>query len=165
VDKNFREIYNKVSGGGEAYFELENPEDPLSGGLMIHVKPPGKKMTRLGALSGGEKSLTSMAFIFSVQAWDPSPFYLLDEIDQNLDAVNAEIIARMIRENSKYAQFVIISLRKISLKEAHHLYGVTLQKGESVVLGRVDLKDVESYEKGDGVSRAPETGPKEGEAA
>ncbi|MGA1848319.1 MAG: chromosome segregation protein SMC [Thermoplasmatota archaeon] len=165
VDKNFRDIYNKVSGGGEAYFELENPEDPLAGGLMIHVKPPGKKMTRLGALSGGEKSLTSMAFIFSVQAWDPSPFYLLDEIDQNLDAVNAEIIARMVKENSKFAQFVIISLRKISLKEAHHLYGVTLQKGESVILGRVDLKDVESYEKGDGVSRAPDTGPKEGEAA
>jgi len=165
VGKNFREIYNKVSGGGDAYFDLENPEDPLSGGLMIHVRPPGKKMTRLGALSGGEKSLTSMAFIFSVQAWDPSPFYLLDEIDQNLDAINAEIIARMIKENSKYAQFVIISLRKISLKEAHHLYGVTLQKGESVILGRVDLKDVETYEKGDGVKRGPDAGPAEVEAA
>lgn len=148
VDKNFREIYKHVSGGGEAYFELENPEDPLSGGLNIHVRPPGKKMTRLGALSGGEKSLTSMAFIFSVQAWDPSPFYLLDEVDQNLDAINAEIIARMVRDNASFAQFVMISLRKISLKEAHHLYGVTLQNGESVILGRVDLKEVEKYEKG-----------------
>jgi chromosome segregation protein len=164
IDKNFREIYAKVSGGGEAYFELENEEDPLSAGLQIHVRPgPGKKMTRLGALSGGEKSLTSMAFIFSVQAWDPSPFYLLDEVDQNLDAVNAEIIAKMVRDNSRYAQFVLISLRKISLKEAHHLYGVTLQKGDSIILGRVDLKDVESYEKGDGGSKGPGDGPKEGD--
>ncbi|MGA1793856.1 MAG: chromosome segregation protein SMC [Thermoplasmatota archaeon] len=162
IDRNFREIYGKVSGGGEAYFELENQEDPLSGGLHIHVRPPGKKMTRLSALSGGEKSLTSMAFIFSVQAWDPSPFYLLDEVDQNLDAINAEIIAKMVRENAKYAQFVLISLRKISLKEAHHLYGVTLQKGESVILGRVELKDVDSYEKGDGAAKDNENGPKEG---
>jgi chromosome segregation protein len=105
-----------------------------------------------------------MAFIFSVQAWDPSPFYLLDEVDQNLDAVNAEIIAKMVRENAKFAQFVMISLRKISLKEAHHLYGVTLQRGESVVLGRVDLKDVESYEKGGGGSTSPVDAPKEGVA-
>ncbi|MFO8050198.1 MAG: chromosome segregation protein SMC [Thermoplasmatota archaeon] len=153
VDEKFRKIYRLVSSGGEAYFGLENEEDPLSGGLNIHVRPPEKKMTRLGALSGGEKSLASMAFIFAVQAWDPSPFYLLDEIDQNLDSVNAEIIAEMVADNSQYAQFVLISLRKISLKEAHHLYGVTLQRGESVVLGKVDLKDVEMYEKGDGSTK------------
>jgi chromosome segregation protein len=156
VGEKFREIYQQVSSGGEAYFDLENEEDPLSGGLNIHVQPPEKKMTRLGALSGGEKSLTSMAFIFAVQAWDPSPFYLLDEVDQNLDSVNAEIIARMVAANAKFAQFVLISLRKISLKEAHHLYGVTLQKGESVVLGKVDLKDVERYEKGDGSTKGIE---------
>lgn len=149
VDQNFRKIYSHISSGGEAYFQLECPEDPLSGGLNIHVRPgPTKKMTRLGALSGGEKSLTSMAFIFAVQAWDPSPFYLLDEVDQNLDAINAEIIAEMVKNNSNFAQFVMISLRKISLKEAHHLYGVTLQNGESVILGKVDLKDVEKYEQG-----------------
>ena len=155
IDANFRHVYTLISGGGEAYFELENPEDPLAGGLNIHARPQGKKMTRLGALSGGEKSLTSMAFIFAVQAWDPSPFYLLDEVDQNLDAINAEIVARMVKDNSERAQFVIVSLRKVSLKEAHHLYGVTLQKGESVVLGRVDLKEVEAYEKGDG-NKAPQ---------
>lgn len=150
IDKNFRGIYGNISGGGEAFFELEVPEDPLSGGLIIHARPPGKRMTRLGALSGGEKSLTSMAFIFAVQAYDPSTFYLLDEIDQNLDAVNAEIVARMVKQNASFAQFVLISLRKISLKEAHHLYGVTLQKGESVIVGKVDLSEVEAYEKGDG---------------
>ena len=147
IDENFRRIYTLISGDGVAHFELENPEDPLLGGLNIKVKPPGKKMTNLYSLSGGEKSLTSMAFIFSVQAWDPSPFYLLDEIDQNLDAVNAEIIAKMIADNSRTAQFVLVSLRKITLKESHHLYGVTLQDGNSVIVGRVDLKDVEEYEK------------------
>ena len=104
-----------------------------------------------------------MAFIFSVQAWDPSPFYLLDEVDQNLDAVNAEIIAKMVRENATFAQFVMISLRKISLKESHHLYGVTLQNGESVILGRVDLKEVEKYEKGSAGDQGSLT--QEGEAA
>jgi chromosome segregation protein len=148
IDENFRRIYGLVSGGGEAFFELENPNDPLSAGLIIRVKPPKKKMTSLYSLSGGEKSLTSMAFIFSVQAYDPSPFYLLDEVDQNLDAVNAEIIAKMIAQNSARAQFVLVSLRKVTLKEAHHLYGVTLQGGDSVLVGRVDLRDVEEYEKG-----------------
>ncbi len=156
IDENFRKIYAHISGEGEAYFELENPQDPLSGGLIIRVKPPGKKMTRLEALSGGEKSLTSMAFIFSIQAWDPSPFYLLDEVDQNLDAVNAEIVAKMVRENSQFAQFVLISLRKISLKEAQHLYGVTLQNGDSVVLGQVDLKEVDAYEKASKAARRKE---------
>ena len=154
IDENFQGIYNRISGGGKAYFELENEDDPLNGGLIIRVKPPGKKMTSLGSLSGGEKSLTSMAFIFSVQAWDPSPCYLLDEVDQNLDAVNAEIVANMVRENSQYAQFILISLRKISLKEAHHLYGVTLQNGNSIVLGRVDIQDVDEFKKGDTKSPA-----------
>jgi len=157
IDENFRRIYSLISGGGEAHFDLESGEDPLSGGLMIRVKPPGKKMTNLYSLSGGEKSLTSMAFIFAVQAWDPSPFYLLDEVDQNLDAVNAEIVAKMIADNSRFAQFVLVSLRKVTLKEAHHLYGVTLQGGNSVIVGRVDLSEVDEYEKG-AASRPAEVG-------
>ena len=88
--------------------------------------------------------LASMALIFAIQEYDPSPFYLLDEIDQNLDAINAEKVARMIRRNSTAAQFVQISLRKVSLKEADHLIGVTMTpESVSEVIMRVNLADIE----------------------
>jgi len=110
----------------------------------LKVKPAHKKALRLEALSGGERSLASMALIFAIQEYDPSPFYLLDEIDQNLDAVNAEKVARMIRRNSATAQFVQISLRKVSLKEADHLVGVTMTpESLSEVIMRVNLAEVE----------------------
>ena len=94
--------------------------------------------------SGGEKGLVSMAFIFAIQQYDPSPFYLLDEIDQNLDAVNAENIARMIKRNSESAQFLQVSLRKVTLKEADHVYGVTMHhnSGVSDVIGNVKLSEI-----------------------
>lgn len=144
ISENFRRVYAELSEGGEAELVLENPDDPFQGGLIVKAKPPHKKVLRLEALSGGEKSLVSMAFIFAIQEFDPSPFYLLDEIDQNLDAVNAEKVARMIRRNSHAAQFVQISLRKVTLKEADHIVGVTMTPTSiSEVIMRVNLADVE----------------------
>ncbi|MFW6040944.1 MAG: chromosome segregation protein SMC, partial [Thermoplasmatota archaeon] len=75
INENFEEVYNELSDGGEAHLELENPDDPFEGGLIIKARPPGKKVHRIDALSGGEKSLVSMAFIFAIQKYDPSPFY------------------------------------------------------------------------------------------
>lgn len=141
--ENFGEVYRELSEGGDAELLLEDEEDPFQGGLVIRARPPQKRFLRLEALSGGEKSLVSMAFIFALQEYEPSPFYLLDEVDQNLDAVNAERIARMIRRNSSSAQFVQISLRKVSLKEADHILGVTMGKnGVSEVIMQVHLDDV-----------------------
>src|SRR5207237_162995 len=131
ISENFKRVYAELSEGGEADLVLEDPEKPFDAGLILKVKPAHKKVLRLEALSGGEKSLASMALIFAIQEYDPSPFYLLDEIDQNLDAINAEKVARMIRRNSTAAQFVQISLRKVSLKEADHLIGVRM-KAEAV---------------------------------
>ncbi len=143
VNRSFREVYEELSSGGEAELILENPDSPFEGGLLIKARPKGKKVLRLDALSGGEKSLVSMAFIFAIQRYDPSPFYVLDEIDQNLDAVNAEKIAKLIKKDSVNAQFLIISLRKVTLKEADHLYGVTLaHNGLSTVLGNVNISEV-----------------------
>src|SRR5437867_3651231 len=137
-------VYAELSEGGEADLLLEDSEKPFEAGLILKVKPAHKKALRLEALSGGEKSLASMALIFAIQEYDPSPFYLLDEIDQNLDAVNAEKVARMIRRNSATAQFVQISLRKVSLKEADHLVGVTMTPDSlSEVIMRVNLAEVE----------------------
>jgi len=144
INENFGRVYAELTEGGEAELALENPEKPFEAGLTLKVKPAHKKALRLEALSGGERSLASMALIFAIQEYDPSPFYLLDEIDQNLDAVNAEKVARMIRRNSSTAQFVQISLRKVSLKEADHLVGVTMTPDSlSEVIMRVNLADIE----------------------
>lgn len=144
INENFRRVYKEISEGGEAELLLENEKEPFAGGLIIRANPSHKKILRLDALSGGEKSLVSMAFIFAIQEFDPSPFYLLDEIDQNLDAVNAERVAKMIKKNSTTAQFVQISLRKITLKEADHLLGVTMTPaGHSDLVMRVNLAEVE----------------------
>ncbi len=143
IRENFVAIFGELSEGGEAELHMESEEDPFSGGLIIKARPPDKRFLRLEALSGGEKSLVSMAFIFAIQEYEPSPFYFLDEVDQNLDAVNAERIARMIRKNSATAQFIQISLRKVSLKEADHILGVTMRKkGISDVVMRVNLDEV-----------------------
>ncbi len=144
INDNFSRVYAELTEGGEAELVLENPEKPFEGGLILKVKPAHKKALRLEALSGGERSLASMALIFAIQEYDPSPFYLLDEIDQNLDAVNAEKVARMIRRNAATAQFVQISLRKVSLKEADHLVGVTMTPDSlSEVIMRVNLAEIE----------------------
>ena len=126
VDKGFREIYSELSGGGEGEIALENPADPLAGGLLIKARPVGKIIQRLEQLSGGEKSLASLAFIFALQRHDPSPLYVFDEVDMSLDGVNAENVGRMLRRNAERAQFIVISLRKVTLKFAHRLFGVTM---------------------------------------
>lgn len=143
ISDNFRDVYSELSGGGEAELILENEEKPFDGGLIIKAKPHNKKVLRLEALSGGEKSLVSMAFIFAIQQYDPSPFYLLDEVDQNLDAINAEKVARMIKSNSNSAQFVQVSLRKVTLKESDHIIGVTIQSsGISDVVMEVNIGEM-----------------------
>ena len=143
INENFKQVYAELSEGGEAELVLESEQDPLAGGLIVKAKPPHKKVLRLEALSGGEKSLVSMAFIFAIQQYDPSPFYMLDEVDQNLDAVNAEKVARMIARNARTAQFVQISLRKVTLKEADHIIGVTIRSDSiSELVMKVNLAEV-----------------------
>ncbi|MCX6662740.1 MAG: chromosome segregation protein SMC [Euryarchaeota archaeon] len=143
INKNFREIYAQLSEDGEAELLLENEESVFEGGLTIKARPRGKKVLRLAALSGGEKSIASLAFIFSIQQYDPSPFYVLDEIDMFLDGVNAEIVSRMIKNRAKHSQFISVSLRKIALKEADYLYGVTMHdSGISEMIGNIDPESV-----------------------
>lgn len=147
VNENFKSIYAQLSGGGEAYMGLENEDDPFIGGLMINAKPRNGKMLRLEALSGGEKSLTALSFIFSIQEHQPSPFYVLDEVDMFLDSINAEMVARRVKESSAKAQFIQVSLRKVTLALADHLIGVTRPpSGISRVIMQPDLAEVSRYE-------------------
>ena len=151
VNENFKAIYAQLSGGGEAYMGLEDEDDPFSGGLMINAKPRNGKMlrleARLEALSGGEKSLTALSFIFAIQEHQPSPFYVLDEVDMFLDSINAEMVARRVKESSAKAQFIQVSLRKVTLALADHLIGVTRPpSGISRVIMQPDLAEVSRYE-------------------
>ena len=126
VNENFKKSYEILSDGGKGELYLENPDEPFKGGLELWAKPKGKssKVNRL-QLSGGEQSMAALALIFAIQDYDPSPFYYFDEVDQNLDAVNAERIAEMCRKRSKQAQFLMVTLRKVSLRLADHHIGIT----------------------------------------
>ncbi len=147
VNENFKSIYAQLSGGGEAFMGLEDEDDPFSGGLMINAKPRNGKLLKLEALSGGEKSLTALSFIFAIQEHQPSPFYVLDEVDMFLDSINAEMVARRVKESSAKAQFIQVSLRKVTLALADHLIGVTRPpSGISRVIMQPDLAEVSRYE-------------------
>ncbi len=130
IDANFREIFAKLTEGTGRLI-LDNEEDPFSGGMTFAVQPRDKKVHLLSALSGGEKSLTTLAFIFSIQQYMPAPFYALDEVDMFLDGSNVGRIAAMISEFSGGAQSIIVSLRKPMIERADRIVGVTIRADKS----------------------------------
>jgi len=127
INKNFKEIFRELSkGDGELI--LENAEDPLAGGMTIKARPSGKPFHRLEAMSGGEKSLTALSFIFAIQMFRPAPFYAMDEIDMFLDGVNVERVAKLIKKIAAQAQFIVVSLRKPMIQQSRYTVGVTMQE-------------------------------------
>ncbi len=135
INHNFQEIFAELSHG-HGRLELENPESPFEGGLIIRAQPRDKKMQRIEALSGGEKSLTALSFVFAFQRYAPAPFYAFDEVDMMLDGSNAERLARMVCQQSNTAQFVVVSLRRPMIENADHAIGVSLRAdGYSRVVG------------------------------
>jgi len=126
VNENFKVVYERLSNGGRGELFLENPDEPFKGGLDMWAQPKGKSnKSRLQSLSGGEKSMASLALIFAIQDHDPSPFYYFDEVDQNLDVINSRLIANECRNRSEAAQFIMVTLRKVSLELADHHIGIT----------------------------------------
>ncbi len=143
INENFKDIYPQLSEGGEAELKLEDADNLFESGLTIKARPRGKKVLLLSALSGGEKSIASLGFIFAIQRYDPSPFYVLDEVDMFLDGVNAETVSRMVKTRAEDSQFIMVSLRKTALKEANHVYGVTMKEtGISDMIGSIDPNSV-----------------------
>ncbi len=130
INSNFKIIFNQLSDG-EGKIILENEINPLAGGLTIEAQPRGKKMQRLESMSGGEKSLTALAFVFSIQRHLPAPFYAFDEVDMHLDGINSEKLAQMIKTHSSNAQFIVVSLRKPMIEAADRTIGVT-QKNNGI---------------------------------
>ncbi|MBW4571174.1 MAG: chromosome segregation protein SMC [Tolypothrix carrinoi HA7290-LM1] len=128
VNENFQSIFATLSEG-DGYLQLEDPEDPFSSGLNLVAHPKGKPVQRLASMSGGEKSLTALSFIFALQRYRPSPFYAFDEVDMFLDGSNVERLAKMIKQQAQQAQFIVVSLRRPMIESAERTIGVTQARG------------------------------------
>ncbi|MDX1978288.1 MAG: chromosome segregation protein SMC [Pseudanabaenaceae cyanobacterium bins.68] len=135
IDQNFQEIFAELSDG-DGHLQLEYPSAPLSGGLNLVAHPKGKPVQHLSSMSGGEKSLTALSFIFALQRYRPSPFYAFDEVDMFLDGANVERLSRMVRKQAQQAQFIVVSLRRPMIEAAERTIGVTQARGaHTQVLG------------------------------
>jgi len=128
VDGHFQTIFAGLSDG-EGHLQLENPDQPLEGGLTLVAHPKGKAVRRLASMSGGEKSLTALSFLFALQRFRPSPFYALDEVDSFLDGVNVERLAALIAAQADQAQFMVVSHRRPMIAAATRTIGVTQARG------------------------------------
>ena len=128
VDIHFREIFAQLSEG-DGHLQLENKDQPLEGGLTLVAHPKGKSVRRLAAMSGGEKSLTALSFLFALQRFRPSPFYALDEVDSFLDGVNVERLSSLIAKQAMEAQFLVVSHRRPMIGASTRTIGVTQARG------------------------------------
>ena len=133
VDKECRDIFTKMTGGS-AWLELENEDDIFSSGLNYIIQFPNKPKRESTSISGGEKSLAAVVFVLALQRLNPSPFYLFDEADQNLDAPNAEKLSNILKERSEGSQFLMVSLKDSVVEKAKLIYGVFPKNGVSHVV-------------------------------
>jgi structural maintenance of chromosome 4 len=136
ISSHLKDIYSLITLGGNAELELVDSLDPFSEGILFSVMPPHKSWKAIGNLSGGEKTLSSLALIFALHMYCPTPIYVMDEIDAALDFRNVSIIGNYIRERTQNAQFVVISLRSGMFELADCLVGIykTKQRTKSVCL-------------------------------
>ncbi|WEL21886.1 chromosome segregation protein SMC [Halorhabdus sp. BNX81] len=140
IDAQFQDIFERLSNG-TGRLHLENEDDPFDGGLTMKAQPGDKPIQRLNAMSGGEKSLTALAFIFAIQRHNPAPFYALDEVDAFLDAANADLVGEMVDELAGDAQFVVVSHRSAMLERSERAIGVTMQGDNVSSVTGIDLTE------------------------
>lgn len=124
ITRKLREMYQMITQGGDAELELVDSMDPFTEGVSFSVRPPKKTWKNISNLSGGEKTLSSLALVFALHYYKPSPLYFMDEIDAALDFKNVSIVANYIRERTRNAQFIIISLRTNMFELSHCLTGI-----------------------------------------
>jgi chromosome segregation protein len=140
VNKGVQELFPRLFGGGHAYLELTG-EDLLTTGVSIMAQPPGKRISNLHLLSGGEKALTAVSFVFSIFRLNPAPFCLLDEVDAPLDDANAVRFTSMVKEMSESVQFIVVTHNKITMEMAHQMSGVTMREPGVSRLVQVDIDE------------------------
>ena len=124
IGTRLKEMYQMITLGGDAELELVDSLDPFSEGVVFSVRPPKKSWKHIANLSGGEKTLSSLALVFALHHYKPTPLYVMDEIDAALDFRNVSIVANYIKEQTTNAQFIIISLRNNMFELADRLVGI-----------------------------------------
>jgi len=124
ITSKLKEMYQMITLGGDAELELVDSLDPFSEGIVFSVRPPKKSWKKITNLSGGEKTLSSLALVFALHYYKPTPLYVMDEIDAALDYKNVSIVGNYIKERTKNAQFIIISLRSQMFELADRLVGI-----------------------------------------
>ncbi len=128
VAREFETVFQRLFPGGTGQLKLTNPDDLLKSGIEIEARPPGKNVKKLSLLSGGERSLVALAFLFAIFRSRPSPFYLLDEVEAALDDVNLQRFLTLVGELEKSAQIMIVTHQKRTMEAADVLYGVSMAK-------------------------------------
>ena len=140
VNTGVQQIYPRLFGGGHAYLELTG-EDLLDTGVAIMARPPGKRVSSISLLSGGEKAMTAVALVFAIFQLNPAPFCLLDEVDAPLDEANVGRFTAMVSEMSEAVQFLFVTHNKATMEAAHQLSGVTMREPGVSRLVSVDLAE------------------------
>ena len=140
VSEGFKKYFTELFGGGEASLTLTG-EEILDAGLVVMAQPPGKKNSSIHLLSGGEKTLTSIALVFAFFSLNPAPFCLLDEVDAPLDDSNTERLCRLVTKMSEETQFMFITHNRITMEMALHLIGITMPEPGVSRPVAVDVED------------------------
>ena len=135
ISRNFERIFSELTDKGTAHLVLDDKDNPFNGGLKIMVRIAKGKYLDIKSLSGGEKTLTALAFIFAIQEYDPGHFYVFDEVDAALDKTNSVKLAKLLAKYSDKAQYIVISHNDNLISEANQLYGVSMtENGISKVI-------------------------------
>lgn len=138
INSNIELLFPRLFGGGHAHLEMVG-NDWLSAGVSIMARPPGKRVARIHLMSGGEKALTAVAFVFAIFNLNPAPFCLLDEVDAPLDDANVGRFTEMVKEMSDTVQFIVVTHNKVTMEAAHQMLGVTMREPGVSRLVSVDL--------------------------
>lgn len=128
VREEFEKIFKILFNGGKAELRLTRPEDLLETGVEIEAQPPGKQLKKLTLMSGGERALTAIALVFAFLQVNPSPIYVLDEIDASLDDANVRRFADYLKEYSQHVQFILITHNKYMMTQSDVIYGITMEE-------------------------------------
>jgi len=140
INKNLQTYFSKLTGGGIATLQLENPEDCFVGGIDMMVQFPNKPSIVVSGASGGERSVSAVSFIFALKEFTPAAFYILDEIDAHLDAYHVSKLADLLLEESEKIQFIVITLKPEMVNRAQRVYGVYERNGVSNVVTAKSLE-------------------------
>ncbi len=142
INEEFKSVFRKLFKGGNGMLKLTDPDNILETGVEIIAEPPGKKLKSIGLLSGGEKTLTAIALLFSILNVKTVPFCILDEVEAALDEVNVDAFGQYLQEKKESSQFILITHKKRTMEYADNLYGITMQESGVSKIVSVKLENV-----------------------